>query len=110
MLKSMKLTTAQRNRLPSSAFAIPELRWGPLVDRTHVANAASRLAQAHNAGRLSGRQYAEAKKRIARAERHYGIHGAHENPLTMKRSWKNPEVLGGAAVGAVLGAALMIFI
>lgn len=104
----MKLTPAQRNRLPSSAFAIPELRWGPLMDAAHTRAAASRLSQAHHTGRLSGKQYAEAKRRIARAERHFGILSSvyEENP----RSWKSPAVLGAAAVGAVAGAALMIFL
>jgi hypothetical protein len=105
----MKLTTAQRNRLPNSAFAIPEWRWGPLLDASHTRNAAARLEQAHHAGRITGSMYASAKRRIARADRRFGIHSMylHENP---KRPWKSPEVLGGAAVGAVFGAALMLFL
>jgi hypothetical protein len=99
----MKLTYAQKQRLPNSAFAIPELRWGPLVDRSHVANAASRLEAEHHAGRMTGRHYAIGKRRIARAARHYGIHSMylHESYEANPRSWKDPAVLGAAAAGAV---------
>jgi hypothetical protein len=40
-----KLTTSMRNRLPDSAFAIPEERKYPIEDRPHAANAKARVAQ-----------------------------------------------------------------
>ena len=73
----MKLSAATRNRLPSSAFAIPEWRWGPLTDASHVRNAASRLEQAHRRGEVTGARYASARRRIASAARKYGIHSEY---------------------------------
>ena len=39
-----RLTTAERKRLPDSDFAIPEDRAYPIEDRSHAANALSRVS------------------------------------------------------------------
>jgi hypothetical protein len=43
-----KLTSAQRNALPSSAFALPKQRKFPMEDAAHVANAKARATQSGN--------------------------------------------------------------
>jgi len=40
-----KLTSAQRNALPSSDFAIPSERKYPIEDASHAANAKARVSQ-----------------------------------------------------------------
>jgi hypothetical protein len=41
----MKLTAAERNRLPASDFAIPSMRKYPIPDRSHARNALARVSQ-----------------------------------------------------------------
>lgn len=41
----MKLTSATRNALPSSSFAIPSQRKYPMEDQAHKNNALSRVSQ-----------------------------------------------------------------
>ena len=48
-----KLSSATRNSLPSSSFALPGKRAYPVPDKSHAANAKSRASQAVNAGRMS---------------------------------------------------------
>ena len=100
----MKLTTAQKNRLPGSAFAIPEWRWGPLVDARHVHNAASRLEHEHNVGSITGARYIEAKRRIAGAARRFRTDSKylHENPWT-------PETRTVVQVAALALIAAVVF-
>jgi hypothetical protein len=63
-----KLTTKERNALPTSAFAGPGRSY-PINDPSHAANAKSRASQAVNAGRMSK----SAKATIdARADRKLG--------------------------------------
>lgn len=50
-----KLTTKQRNALPSSAFAGPKRSY-PVNDRAHAANAKARASQAVKAGRMTEAQ------------------------------------------------------
>jgi FKBP-type peptidyl-prolyl cis-trans isomerase len=64
----MKLTAAKRRALPDSAFAVPEKREYPLTDPQHVALAKGRLEQFGS--RLTKKQEANARKRIAKAEAH----------------------------------------
>ena len=40
-----KLTYKKRKRLPKKSFAIPEKRKYPIYDRSHAANALSRVSQ-----------------------------------------------------------------
>lgn len=43
-----KLTTAKRNSLPKSTFALPGQRKYPIPDRTHAINALARATQSGN--------------------------------------------------------------
>ena len=47
-----KLTTAERNRLPNSAFAGPGRSY-PVQDASHAANAKARATQMHDKGLIS---------------------------------------------------------
>ena len=55
-----RLTTKERNALPSSKFAIPSERKYPIEDAAHRANAKSRASGQANKGNISG----AAKKKI----------------------------------------------
>lgn len=48
-----RLTTKQRNALPSSDFAIPSQRKYPIEDASHRANAKARASEMANKGRIS---------------------------------------------------------
>ena len=61
-----KLTSAKRNALPSSDFAIPSERKYPIEDASHRKNAKARASEMENKGRLSPK----AKSKIfAKADR-----------------------------------------
>lgn len=47
------LTTKSRNALPTSTFGLPGQRKYPMPDRSHAANAKSRVAQALASGNIS---------------------------------------------------------
>jgi hypothetical protein len=53
-----KLTTAARNKLPASDFALPGRRY-PVEDKAHARDAKSRASQAYNAGQLSAAEKAK---------------------------------------------------
>lgn len=85
------LTSRQREGLPDSAFALPELRRGghgglPLtnarggLDRKHIGSAAARLSMMRNRGSISSSQYYRGRRRIEKAGRAVGMYGAQENP------------------------------
>ncbi len=61
-----RLTSKQRNALPSSAFAEPKARKYPLNDASHAANAKARASQQVNKGRMSR---AEESRLDAKADR-----------------------------------------
>lgn len=61
-----KLHAAQRNRIPSSKFGLPESRSYPMEDRAHAANAKSRATQMQKKGYLS---LGQAKRIKAKANR-----------------------------------------
>lgn len=48
-----KLTTAQRNKLPSSEFALPAERKYPIYNASHAANAKARAQQQYDKGHIS---------------------------------------------------------
>ena len=48
----MKLTAAQRKKLPASSFAGPHRSY-PVNDPNHARNAMARASQAYHAGRMS---------------------------------------------------------
>jgi hypothetical protein len=53
------LKAAQRNKLKSSQFALPEEKKYPVNDRAHAANAKARAAQMVKKGKLSEAQKAK---------------------------------------------------
>ena len=53
------LSTARRNKLPSSTFGLPGSRKYPVEDKSHARNALARASQQYNAGRLSASQKAQ---------------------------------------------------
>ena len=67
------LTTAQRSRLPASAFAMPEQRKLPIQNRKHVRAAASRLSMMLHDGTISQADHDRALKRVQRAGRRLGV-------------------------------------
>lgn len=48
-----KLTTKERNALPSSAFALPGERKYPIQDASHKQNALARASEMANKGKIS---------------------------------------------------------
>ena len=64
------LTTKQRNRLPSSAFAYPERRALPIVDAAHVRAAIARIGQTQFPSMSTARS---AASRIIRAAKRFGV-------------------------------------
>jgi hypothetical protein len=64
------LTTAEKNRLPDSAFAFPAQRKEPLVDASHVRNAVARFDQVKD---VTDAERDRAWKRIRAAARKYDV-------------------------------------
>jgi hypothetical protein len=65
-----RLSTAKQDKLPDSAFAFPKERKEPLIDASHVQNAAARFNQVEG---VSAAEREEARKRIQRAARKFGV-------------------------------------
>lgn len=65
----MKLTAAQRNKIPAKQFGEPSQRKYPMPDKSHAANAKSRAKQQLNKGNLSQGEYS---KIVAKANRKLG--------------------------------------
>jgi hypothetical protein len=53
MKKMTKLTTAARNKLKKSQFAIPSERKYPIENRAHAVNAKARASQMEKKGKIS---------------------------------------------------------
>lgn len=53
-----KLSTAKRDELPDSAFALPGRRY-PIPDAAHAKNAKARAAEMHNRGLLTKGEFEE---------------------------------------------------
>jgi len=64
------MTTAEKNRLPESAFAFPRERKEPLNDERHVRNAIARFDQVEG---VSDAERDEAWRRIKAAARRCGV-------------------------------------
>lgn len=64
-----KLTTAARNKLPSSSYGLPKEKKYPMPDRSHAANSKARATQMVNKGKLSE---SSAKKIDAKANKVLG--------------------------------------
>jgi hypothetical protein len=77
-----KLTTARRNALPKSKFALPGKRGYPVDTRGRAANAKARATQAVKAGRMSS----STKEKIdAKANRVLGKHSTPEGHELQRR-------------------------
>lgn len=57
----VKLTTAARNKIPSSKFGLPKTRDYPEQDNSHAANAKARATQMVAKGKLSASSAAKIK-------------------------------------------------
>ena len=66
-----KLTTSQRNKLPSSVFAGPGRSY-PVPDKAHAANAKARATQQYDAGNLSRSAEVKIKEKADRVLRRFG--------------------------------------
>lgn len=79
-----RMTKAERDDLPPSAFALPDDRALPLrskrpgSERGYIMAATGRLEMMKHLGHLRTGQYAEAKRNILRAARRAGIHSKYE--------------------------------
>ncbi|MCE0744176.1 hypothetical protein LWC05_09815 [Acetobacter sicerae] len=51
-----RLTQAERDALPDSAFALPGRRY-PIPDKTHARDALARASEFHHRGELSDEEY-----------------------------------------------------
>lgn len=65
-----QLTTAERNKLPDSAFAFPDERKEPLTDASHVRNAIARFDQVED---VTDAERDRAWKRILRAAKKFDV-------------------------------------
>lgn len=63
-------SSKKRDELPDSAFAFPRQRKEPLTDASHVRNAAARFNQVQG---VSDADREEAKRRIERAAKKFGV-------------------------------------
>lgn len=71
-----KLSTADQNDLPNSAFAFPEKRKEPLTDAQHVKNALARFDQVKG---VTDEERDLAFANIKKAAKHYGINVEESN-------------------------------
>lgn len=65
-----EISEKKRDNLPDSAFAFPKERKEPLTDASHVRNAAARFNQVEG---VSKADKEEAKRRIERAAKKFGV-------------------------------------
>lgn len=68
-----KLTSRERNRIPSSEFGEPGSRKYPMPDKAHARNAKARASEMEHRGKIS---MSEEKKIDAKADRKLGKGGA----------------------------------
>ena len=70
------MTIETRNKLPSSAFALPESRGFPMQDRLHARLAVGGATRAYNAGNINSMQkeQIQAKARRKLGEGRYKSH------------------------------------
>ena len=65
-----KLSTAQQNEFPDSAFAFPKQRKEPLTDKSHVKNALARFDQVKD---VSDDEREQAFANIKKAAKHFDV-------------------------------------
>lgn len=68
--ESHALSTAQRDKLPDSAFAFPDQRKEPLTDASHVRNAVARFRQVEG---VSDSDRDRAWKRVTDAAKKFDV-------------------------------------
>jgi hypothetical protein len=71
-----KLSTAERDALPDSAFAFPKQRKEPIPDRGHVISAIHLFMQVED---VTEAERDEAWKRIKTAAKKFGVEMEHED-------------------------------
>ncbi len=64
-----KLSYRNRQRLPDSAFAVPEIKKLPDYDRSHTINATARFNQTY----LSPQYMREARKNLQKMRKHFKL-------------------------------------
>lgn len=69
-----KLTSKQRNSLPSSAFAIPSERKYPINDASHAKNAKARASEMQNKGVISEKTKAKIDNKANHRMNHEKMH------------------------------------
>lgn len=84
-----ELSSADRDRLPDSAFAFPKQRKEPLTDASHVRNALARFDQVED---VTDAEREAAFQNIKAAARHFGIDMVETSwkELGKKPHTKNP--------------------
>lgn len=61
-----KMTAAKRNKLPKTAFGLPDRRAYPMPDPAHAKNAKARAQQQYNKGNLSKKDLAKVDRKADR--------------------------------------------
>lgn len=69
-----KLTSKERNALPSSAFAIPSQRKYPINDPSHARNAKARASEMENKGVISEKTKGKIDKKADHRMSHEKMH------------------------------------
>lgn len=75
---AMSVSAAKRKSIPEGEFALPELRKYPIDTAARTRNAAARLEQMRKRGLVSESQYKEAKGRIGKAAKKFGIDSEYQ--------------------------------
>ena len=76
-----KLSAAERDALPESAFAFPKQRKEPIADRGHVISAIRLFTQVED---VTDKERDEAWKRIKAAAKKFDVDVGHENWRELK--------------------------
>ena len=98
-----KLSTAKRNKLKTSEFALPKERKYPVNDRSHAANAKARAQQQYDKGNLSK---SELDKIDAKANKVLGKKPEGKKPMKDKKSSvKAPSIVRGKKASSPKGFA-----
>ena len=71
-----KLTAAERDALPDSAFAFPKERKEPIPDKGHVISAIHLFMKVED---VTDSERDEAWRRIKAAAKRFGVHVAHDD-------------------------------
>jgi len=104
-----KLTTAERNKLPDSAFAGPHRSY-PVEDRAHAKAAKSRASQAFNAGAINKAEEEKINAKADKVLKAFQVDRTHgrkrgKGPGCARPSWRNPA---GESPAQVRGSARLV--